>query len=472
MQALPKLILLDPEQIDRIHKSSLRILEDTGIRVESREALKIFADSKGASIEGHVVYLGKDLVHHAISSAPSTIEIFRKSGEKAFELGQKPGNSARFGIGVTNTWFQRIEDNRVELFTRQHMQHSTRLGEQLANYDMISTLGIPSDVPVEKSDQYALLDQYANTNKPLVSLISGEGKIREVLDLLIALHGDISSKPFFIPYVNPITPLVMNGSTTDKMIASIEHKLPIMYSSYGMYGGTTPMAEAGTLALLNAELLAGLVFSQLVKEGSPVILGCLPAAFNMNNMGSFYTTRSYLVNLACAEMMAHYEIPHCGTSGSTNGRGADLISSGNLWLNHLGSCLGKVACVPFVGGNFDSMVFSPATVVLSNQIIGEARKFTGGFPLDESAVNLSEIEQVGIGGNYLTSAQTLAALDHLSKKDALWPTLKLNTWKRRKMPTAEQELIQLTRELYSRAVKASEEGAEIIKKGEAYIESK
>ena len=105
--------------------------------------------------------------------------------------------------------------------------------------------------------------------------------------------------------------------TTDKMIASIHHDLPIMYSNYSMYGATTPVSEGGSLAILNAELLAGLVFGQLVKEGSKMILGSLPAAFDMQSMGSDYTPTSYLLNLACAEMMAFYKLPHCGTSGSS-----------------------------------------------------------------------------------------------------------------------------------------------------------
>ncbi len=155
------------------------------------------------------------------------------------------------------------------------MQHSTKLGDLLDNYDMVSTLGIPSDVPVDKMDLYSTLDMYANTSKPLVLLVSGEGKINDVFDLLSSLHGDISAKPFCIPYVNPITPLVLNETTTDKMIASINHDLPLMYSNYSMYGGTSPVSEGGSLALLNAELLAGLVFSQLVKEGSKIILGSL-----------------------------------------------------------------------------------------------------------------------------------------------------------------------------------------------------
>jgi len=472
MQVKPKLILLNSEQIQKIHKSSVRILENSGIQVESKTALRIFEKSEGVKIRDHVVYLREELIDHAIRHAPSTIEIFNKHGKSAFHLGDMQVNETRFGIGVTNTWFQGIEGKEIELFTRRHMQHSTKLGDSLDQFDLISTLGIPSDVPVDKSDLYSALDLYANTNKPLVLLISGEGQIQDVFDLLIALHGDISSRPFCIPYLNPITPLVMNRSTTDKMIASIKYNLPIIYSNYGMYGGTTPATEGGTLALLNAELLAGLVFSQLVKEGSQVILGCLPAAFNMANMGSYYTPASYLMNLACAEIMEFYEIPHCGTSGSSNGRGADLITSGNLWLNHLSSCIGKIGCAPFVGGNFDSMVFSPSTVVLSDQIIGEVRKFARGFVLTEETICLNDIAHVGHGGNYFTSKKTLEALKDFGSTNSMWSIMNLDMWQKLKMPTAENALIEYTRDLYSKAIKESELNMETIKKGEAYIESK
>lgn len=472
MKVLPRLQLLAPEQIHEIHRYSIQILEHTGIQVESKSALELFKKSGGARIKDHVVFLSGELINHAIDKTPSDITVFHKTGDPAFHLGVNQGNETYFGIGATNTWFQGIEEHQVELFTRQHMRFSTKLGDLLDNYSMISTLGVPSDVPVDKADLYAALDMYANTTKPLVLLISGEGKIHDVFDLLRALHGDITQKPFCIPYVNPITPLVLNASTTDKMIASIQHGLPLMYSNYGMYGGTTPVSEGGTLALLNAELLAGLVFSQLIREGSQLILGSLPAAFNMANMGSYYTPASYLMNLACSEMMDFYKVPHCGTSGSNNGRGADLIASGNLWLNHLSSCLGKIGCVPFVGGNFDSIAFSPTTVVLSNQIIGEARKFARGFDLDEEIIHLSEIARVGHGGNYFTSKQTLESLQELRNSDSMWSMMNLDAWHKLQMPTAKNTLIEHTQELYNKAVKASKLHRDTIEKGEAYIESR
>lgn len=470
MNVRPRLQLLSQEQMAEVHRYSVRILEDTGIEVESDEALGIFRKSDAVIVRDRVVHLKEELISHAIKQAPSSISVFNKSGDTAFQLGKNQGNETYFGIGVTTTWFQDMESRQVELFTRKHMQHSSRLGDQLDNFSMVSTLGIPSDVAAEKVDLYSALDMYANTSKPLVLLISGENKIDKVFELLSFLHGDISEKPFCIPYLNPITPLVLNKTTTDKMVASIHHGLPMMFSNYSMYGGSSPATPGGSLALLNAELLAGLVFSQIVREGSEIILGSLPAAFNMNTMGSSYTPVSYLLNLACAEMMNFYEIPHCGTSGSVNGRGADLLAAENLWLNHLSSCIGKIGCAPFVGSNFDSLVFSPATAILSNQIIGKARKFAQGFSLNEETVNLREIGEVGHGGDYFTSEQTLASLNELRNSDDLWTDMSLHVWKEHGMPSAEKELTEKAIEIYTKAQKDSDDAMDLIRKGEEYIE--
>ncbi|MFC2103858.1 trimethylamine methyltransferase family protein [Bacteroidota bacterium] len=472
MNVKPRLQLLSVEQMNEVHQYSVKLLETTGIKVESKTARKIFEKSGAVKIENEIVYIKKELIDHSIKTAPASIEIFNRNGDTAFHLGKKQGDETHFGIGVTNTYFQDIESNDIEPFKRKHMQHSTKLGDMLRNFDMVSTLGIPSDVPADKLDLYSTLDMYANTSKSLI-LLNSEGKnIEAVFELITHLHGDISSKPFCIPYFNPITPLVLNKSTTDKMIVSIDYNLPIMYSNYCMYGGSSPMTEGGTLTLLNAELLAGLVFSQLVRNGSEMILGSLPAAFNMMTMGSYYTSSTYLLNLACAEMMNFYEIPHCGTSGSSNAWGADLLASADLWQNHLTSCIGKVGCAPFVGGNFDSMAFSPTTIVLSDHIIGEVKKFAKGFTFNEETVNLDEIDQIGHGGNYLTSEQTLASMSDLNTSNEIWSSLSLDSWKELGLPKAEQKLIEYTKDIYSRAIEASKENTDIIKKGEDFITSK
>ena len=236
------------------------------------------------------------------------------------------------------------------------------------------------------ADVYTTLEMVANTQKPLVLLVSEHRLFEPVLDLIDRLVPDHRARPFAIAYVNPISPLVLNAETTEKMTHTIQRGLPILFSNYGMSGATTPITPAGTLVALNAELLAGLVFTQALRKGAPVILGSLPAGFNMKNMASRYTPHTMLLNLACAEMMRHYAIPHAGTSGSGAGWGPDLPAAGAFWLNHLTSRLGQVGLAPFVGGNFDSLAFSPAAVVMADDIIRQSRLFAQGFLLDDAHV--------------------------------------------------------------------------------------
>ncbi len=71
MNVFPKLQLLTAEQMNEVHRYSIRILEETGIEVESKAALEIFAKSDGIKIENSTVYIQGELINHAIKVAPS-----------------------------------------------------------------------------------------------------------------------------------------------------------------------------------------------------------------------------------------------------------------------------------------------------------------------------------------------------------------------------------------------------------------
>ena len=253
------------------------------------------------------------MVASALSTAPSTVEVFNRLGQPAFTLGAAGGT--RFGVGVTNLYYQDPLSEAVTPFTRPLLARCVRLGEALPAFDVVSTIGILHDQPPHLADLYAVLEMLANTRKALVILISNEALFPAVLDLLESLHGDLTPQPCIIPYLNPVTPLIINEGTSDKLLACAGRGLPFIYSNYGMAGMSSPITPAGTLALLNAELLAGLVLAQLANPGTPVILGSLPAFFDMQTMVDFYDPRTYLINVSCAEMMAYYHLPHAGTSG-------------------------------------------------------------------------------------------------------------------------------------------------------------
>jgi trimethylamine--corrinoid protein Co-methyltransferase len=308
----------------------------------------------------------------------------------------------------------------------------------------------------------------ANTIKPLIILISDEKQFLPGLVLLERLVGERSAKPFFIPYFNPVTPLIMNQATADNMLTSIERDLPVIYSNYGMAGVSTPITSAGTLALLNAELLAGLVFSQLVKPGTPIILGSLPAFFDMKTMVDFFDPQTMLLNLACADMMAYYHIPHAGTSGSANGWGADLIASEALLINQLTSCLGKVGLAPFVGGSFGSKVFSPSMIVYANEVIEQSRQFAKGFTINEETIALDEMKTVSVGGNFISSRQTMKLFRDAYHISSIFPRLSLEKWQELEHPEATKFLRERTLYLINLSNYPADQ-LEMLKKGEHLI---
>lgn len=436
----PLINCLTRDQCARVHDYSLKILSDIGVRVDSNAARTLFAKGDCRVLPDHRVLIPAERVQWAIQNAPDSVEIYDRNGEPAFTVGQHPQRKTRFGIGVTNLHYQDPETDGVVPFSITHVATAARLAQRLNQFDMLSTPGIAQDISQQTADLHTTLAMAANTTKPLVVLVSEHSRFGPVLDLLEHVNSRLPEQPFAVPYVNPISPLVLNNETAEKIIMVIDRGLPFIFNNYGMSGATTPITPGGTLALLNAELLAGLVFAQLVKPGSPVILGSLPAGFDMKSMMSLYTPHTMLLNLACAEMMAHYGLPHSGTSGSGPGWGPDLLASGGFWMNHFSSLLGKVGLAPFVGGNFDSMVFSPAAVVYADEVIRLSRMFTDGFELDDAAVAHDEIRSIGPGGNFLMSGLTCRLFRQMPYESPIWPSMTLDQWRAKGSPTADATL--------------------------------
>ena len=461
----PDIRVLSEDQKARIHSDALEILSSIGIRIESTLGREIFKKAIGSkAIKSNIVHIPPEIIEAALKTAPSALDIYNRNGEKYIHL---PGK-ARFGLGVTTLYYQDPETDEPSPFTRKHVETCVRLGDTLASFDFVSTPGILHDVPAETVDCYTALEMVANTTKPLVILVSKTEALADVLDLLEHLHGDLSTKPFVIPLMTPITPLFIDAGTCDRMFVSIERGLPFIYINYGMAGASTPITPYGSLTLLIAEILAGVTLSQLVHEGAPLIAGCLNGFMDMKSMVNFYDPESYLLNLACAEMMAFYQIPHYGNSGNAVGWGGDLIAAGHQWMNHVLACLGTTGMAVFVGTVLASKVFSPKLAVYADEVIKQARLMAKGINMDDHFSLMREIEAAGPAGNFLSSDLTLKNFNHAYFESTIFPRLSMEDWQSQGYPKAEAYLSQFTKTLIE-DLKPSDECFAMIEKGEAFI---
>lgn len=467
----PKLTLLNEEQIREVHALTLRLLESVGVRVDSPSVLGMMKKRVGSSmVDDRTVRFPPHLVEWAIQAAPSQIQIYDRRGQPAFMIGG-PQDRIRFGIGVTALYYQEPETDAPVLFERRHMRDMVRLGNKLPHYDVVSTVGVVRDVPEHLSDLYGSLEHFVNGTKPMVLLCSDEHRFNDVMEMFEHLHGDLGEKPFVIPYFNPVSPLVMNEGTLDKMQVAIQRGLPVILSNYSMSGATTPITPAGTIAVLLAELLAGLVIGQLFKEGTPMLLGMLPVYFDMKTLMNFYDPQSILVNLACAEMMAYYDIPHCGTSGSGTGWGMDLLAAETYWMNTLTFSLTKGGLAPFVGDTLGSKAVSPLTFIYCHEIIDQSLRFSNGFQLDEFSVGLNEIEKVGPGKSFVSAPATLKNYKTGYYVNPIFPRWSMEKWMEAGMPHVQKRLSEYAVDfLKDLPIPADHE--DLLKKGEEFIKFK
>ena len=463
----PNINLLNEEQIQQIHHFAISILAETGVRVDSSSVIDKLKKTGQVQVNDGYVKLSSEIVEEGIQSAPSTIQMYDRNGNPAFLLGD---DRLRFGVGVTALYYQEPISDNLEMITRQHIRILTRLGSNLKNFDAISTPGIVQDVPAAISDLYGNLEMVANTIKPLIVLTSDEKSLEPFLNMLEGLHGDLGSKPFIMPYYNPLSPLVINAGTLEKMELAIERNLPFIFSSYSMAGTSTPLTPTGTLSLLLAELLAGLTISQVLKPGTPVSLGMLPAYFDMKFMQNFYDPQSVLMNIACAEMMSHYQLPHCGTSGSGTGWGMDQIAIDQYWMNTLTYTLTKGGLAPFIGDSLGSKSISPCTLVNMNEVIDQALRFANGFQLDEIQAVLDEITKVGPGGSFLSSPSTLKNYKTAYYSSPIYPRWSMEKWQAEGQPEARQVLREKTQELIN-DLPIPADYEYLIGKGEEFIKS-
>ena len=461
----PQLKMMTEEQIQEAHKNVLIVLAETGVRVDSPAILQMLETKLGLKSQDRIIKFPPDVVEEAIKSAPKTIDVYDRRGEHKLKLGE---DRLRFGVGVTALFYQNPVDETLDIFKRRNFQDLVRLGSSLKHYDVISTVGIVRDVPEYLTDLYGSLEHISNTTKPLVLLVSDENKFPDVLQMFEILHGDLGSKPFIIPYFNPVSPLVMNAGTVDKMKISIERGLPIIFSNYSMAGASTPLTPAGTLTLLMAELLAGLVISQTIKKGAPILLGMLPVYFDMRTVVNFYDPQSILISVACSEMMKYYGIPHCATSGSGTGWGMDLISADTYWMNTLALLLSSGHLAPFVGDSLTSKSISPTTFVHVHEIIDQALRIYNGFQLDDVNSAISEIAKVGPGGNFLNQPSTMRNYKNGYYISSVYPHYSMEKWKEMGEPAARQGLREKTQDLMASA-SAPDDHDEFIGKGEEFI---
>ena len=436
--------ILNEEDIKRIHEATLDILESTGVWFnKSEEAIKLFRQN-GCTIDGYRVQIPRQVVENCIKTIPDRNNLKICNVMLGFS---EPVSLAKGDVHVGligNPYYLHEHGKGTRDLVEADVADSFLVLDHLSNFEF----NFCSSLVASSREAGAV---YADYNKPELCLqylrdrVAGHAAVE---NRKLAIHANIihageENPRIHIPrsfrplekmellrhailcgagqtkellandtplvWCNPISPLQYHSIQVKEIMQTIDEygtSCFVMISPEVMNGATGPMTHAGTLTQQNAEVLAGVVMTQLYKPGTPVIYGSVGGAFDMRTAeishGNFETA---VHNSASTQLADFYGLPSRVTQGITSARKTGIKSAAEM-------ASGLLAAMAS-GGNLVSTGLMDSTVMLSFEHLVLVDELASQYKqmhmnTDEAHIALKEIkEQTPPDYNYLVTDHTL-----------------------------------------------------------------
>ncbi|NTW71351.1 MAG: hypothetical protein HGA49_03825 [Eubacteriaceae bacterium] len=394
--------------VERIHENTLRILSEVGVRFESEKAIEVFKNH-GVKVEGDTVYIDEDTLKKCLATAPSTFEmVVNHDGTR-----QTLGAGAMLTCVIGHPAYI-AKEGRIEQITSQDSIDQFKMSESsaVANSSNLNFAFLNGLHPTEEQQalgQIAFLLKYSNKYKihsdPFVIGFSADKSYeysKKGIDLMKNFFG-LQDKHVMLTIINPLSPLCFDAGPINKMLAYTEENQVCAISPCGMPLLTSPASLAGMMSETNAEVLAGLVFIQLVKPGTPVIYGTTSGATDMRTIQlGIGTPEASLVSYATAALADFYQLPFRTGGALSDAKDLDVQAGAeSMLMMHTTYNVKPDFVLHHIGcmGTFN--VVSLEKFIVDEEIAMMVQRQLKGIDTSDERLCFNEISKVGPRGSFL-----------------------------------------------------------------------
>jgi len=405
---------LTPEQVDRIHQASLDILEQIGLSYtpDQGEVVDILASAGvGVDTRERRLRFGRRLVAESLACAPQSLILYSRDGQNDVELA---GDQVHFGNGGTTTTILDLENGLARPSVLDDLFQIARLVERLKNVDVFIRPVTPTELAPDRYDVNICYAALQGTRKHVLMGIFDHSQTNEVIDLAALLAGGLDrlqARPFISIYTSyGLSPLQQSYGPTQILYSAVMKRIPISISSAPMSGMTAPITLAGTLTLTHAEVMSGLVMAQIFNPGAPVMYGGLPSKADMHSSNfAGGAIEAGMMNAAIHQLAKHIGIPNASSCGMSDSKLPDSQASWESSSLVLAAALGGTNLIRHAAAGILEHVLSISLeqMVMNDEMIGRTRRLLEGIAVDDEHIGLETIHQVGPGGTFLTTPQTM-----------------------------------------------------------------
>ncbi len=455
-RAFPPMTIVSDDELESIHQASLQVLSEIGMDFTLAEARDILQKA-GAKIEGERVRFDPAMVEELITSAPSQFTFHARNPENTTVIG---GDNMVFGTVGSPPSCHDMDQGR-----RTGTNEDYRKFLKLAQF--FNCIGFVSGYPVEPIDIHpsirhleALRDMVVLTDKPFHAYSLGAERILDGIEIARIGRGisaeQMEKEPSLYTIVNTNSPLKLDTLMLRGIIEMSSRNQIVCVTPFTLAGAMAPVTVAGALVEQNAEALAGLVFTQLVRKGAPFIYGGFTSNVDMKSGAPAFGTPEYMK--ACivgGQLARRYKVPY-RTSNTCAANTVDAQAAYESVFSLWGVTMGGGNLIMHGAGWLEGgLVASFEKFVLDCDLIQMVMEFLKPLETNQDALGVEAIREVGPGGHFFGAQHTLARYS-----DAFYAPI-VSDWRNNQqwLAAGKPEAMQRANTVYKQALAEYEEPA-------------
>ncbi len=430
--------VLSDDAVEAIHEASLTILEEIGMDIilpEARERMK----AAGADVTPGTdrVRFDRGLIMEMVAQAPSRFTMHARNPMRNVEIG---GNNLVFAQIASAPFVADREGGR-----RTGNQEDFRKLVKLAQcYDIVHTTG---GYPVEPVDLHASV-RHLDCLSDLVKLtdkvfhVYSLGRQRNLDGIEIARIGrgismeQMEREPSLFTIINTSSPLRLDGPMLQGIVEMSSRNQVVVVTPFTLAGAMAPVTVAGALTQQNAEALAGIAFTQMVRKGAPVMYGGFTSNVDMKSGAPAFGTPEYMkAVIAGGQLARRYNIPYrTSNTNASNTLDAQAAyeSALSLWALTQG---GGNFIMHSAGWSEGGLTASFEKFILDVDMLQMVAEFLAPLDTSPDALGLDAVRDVGPGGHFFGTPHTLARYETAFYSPILSDWRNFETWSEAGRPT-------------------------------------
>ena len=403
-------------ELNLVHDASMDILENTGIGFHHSGAIELFREN-GFRIDNSRVFISEKDVIQALETAPERFRIHSRNPMRSVWVGGDNYVLLPTG-GAPNV---AKPDGQQRPATLSDFQTCCKLVQTSTQLDMADSLMVqPNDIPPLVAHLDLLLNTIVMCDKPFLVGFDSRNNVDNTIAMAQILSGGkdgLNMTATLASVISPTSPLQYNDEQAYAVIQLAKHRQPLVITNMIMAGMSGPITLPGLMVQLNAEILAGLVLSQIAGPGTPVIYGSTSVPMDMRTtISAVGAPETCVIASATTQLAQFYRLP-CRTGGiltDAHVPDAQALAEGTLLMS-TAIRNGANFIIHSCGQISSFMAMSFEKWLIDEEVCQMIRTVLAQVPVTPETLDVDTIKSVGVGGEYLTHPTTFERFRRLSQ---------------------------------------------------------